>query len=210
MINHFDAYTNLRKLILERHPDPIVECGAGDGETTRMLAHLKLWYPFDLVSITDEELEPIEEVEFRIGLSYERLKEFKAGSIGMCLIDTDHNYWTLTQELEAVLPKMKEGGLVVMHDVETFYHNTGMAMSYWNDQPYPEAEIRSHIKDGGLGDALIDFLHAYRGHFKLLKYDPHENGCAVIEKCTVTKTVVVTPGTAPVYAKPVLECAPSV
>lgn len=205
MINHFDNHLNLRKLILDRHPDLIVECGAGDGETTRMLAHLKLWYPFELISITDKKLEHMDEVEFRFGLSYERLKEFDDESIGMCLIDTDHNYWTLTQELQAVLPKMKEGGLVVMHDVEAFYHNTGMAMSYWNDQPYPEESIRSHIKDGGLGDALIDFLHHYRGYFKMLWYEPNDNGMAVIEKQSVTQTVVFTPGSAPVYAKPVIQ-----
>jgi hypothetical protein len=208
IINHFDNFLNIRKLILEKRPELIVECGAGEGETTRMLAHLKLWYPFELVSITDKLLPYIEEVEFRIGLSYEKLKEFDDASIGMCLIDTDHNYWTLWQELEALIPKMKEGGLVLMHDVETFYHNTGMGMSYWNDQPYPEEAIRVHIKDGGLGDALIDFLHKYRGFFKLLRYDPNEHGMAVIEKRSVTQTLVITPGTKPVYAKPV--CVPSV
>lgn len=195
---------NLRKLILDKRPELIVECGAGDGETTRMLAHMKLWVPFDLVSITDKRIEAIEEVEFRIGLSYERLSEFEDRSIDMCLIDTDHNYWTLTQELTAVLPKMKEGGLVVMHDVETFYHDTGMAMSYWTGQTYPEDLIRKHVKDGGLGDALIDFLHRYRGYFKLRNYDPNEHGVAVIERRSVTQTVIVTPGTQPVYAKPVL------
>lgn len=172
-----------------------------------MLSHLKLWYPFDLVSITDKLLPYIGEVEFRIGLSYERLKEFDDASIGMLLIDTDHNYWTLIKELEAALPKIEEGGLILMHDVEAFYHNTGMGMSYWNDAPYPEAEIRSHIKDGGLGDSLIDFLHKYRGYFKMLWYDPRDNGMAVIEKKSVTQTAVITPGPQPVYAKPV--CPPS-
>lgn len=210
MINHFDNFLNIRKLILERHPKLIVECGAGDGETTRMLAHMKWWYPFDLIAITDKALEGEEwmsEVDWQIGLSYQKLKEFENESIDLCFIDTDHNYWTLTQELTSLLSKIREGGLVVMHDVETFYHNTGMGMSYWNDQPYPETEIRECIKKGGLGDALIDFLHEYRGYFKLLRYDPNEHGMAVIEKKSVTQTAVITPGPKPVYAKPV--CNPS-
>src|SRR3990167_188924 len=198
MIQHFDSHLNIRKLILDKRPGLIVECGAGDGETTKMLAHLKWFYPFELTSITDKKLEGKEwmwEVDWKIGLSYEKLRDFEDGEIGMCLIDTDHNYWTLTQELEAVLPKMAEGGCVVMHDVETFYRNTGMGMSYWNDAPYPEKEIKECIKQGGLGDALIDFLHKYRGYFKLLWYNPSEQGMAVIEKRTVTQTAVITPGT---------------
>lgn len=205
MINHFDQHLNIRKLILERRPKLIVECGAGDGETTRMLAHLKWFYEFDLVAITDKKLDSEEwmaEVDWRIGISYEKLKDFEDESIDLCFLDTDHNYWTLTQELEALIPKMIEGGIVVMHDVESFYHNTGMGLSYWNDQPYPESEIRAHIKDGGLGDALIDFLHRNRSCFKLRNYDPNEHGMAVIEKRTVTQTAVITPGPKPVYAKP--------
>lgn len=205
MINHFDQFLNIRKLILEKRPKIVVECGAGDGETTRMLAHMKWYYPFDLVAVTDKRLEGEEwmaEVEWKIGLSYEHLKLFPDDSIDLCFLDTDHNYWTLTQELIAVMPKMSEGGLVVMHDVETFYHNTGMAMSYWDGQEYPTEEIKKHIKDGGLGDALVDFLHHYRGYFKLLWYNPNEHGMAVIEKRSVTQTAVATPGPHPVYAKP--------
>lgn len=205
MINHFDSGINIRQLILDRRPKQIVECGAGDGETTQMLAHMKWYYDFELASITDKKLEGEEwmaEVAWTIGLSYERLSDFADGSIDLCFLDTDHNYWTLTQELEAALPKISEGGLVVMHDVESFYHNTGMGLSYWNDAPYPEAEIRACIKEGGLGDALIDFLHRRRGKFKLLRYDPYEHGMAVIEKRVVETTLIVTPGTNPVYAKP--------
>jgi len=154
-----------------------------------------------LVSITDKELEPIEEVEFRVGISYERLKEFDDGSIGMCIIDTDHNYWTLIKELEVLRVKVIEGGLVVMHDVDDFYHSTGMAMSYWNGHPYPEKEILDASKHGGLGLALIDFLAHYRGEWMLKQWTPEHHGCAVIEKKTVVETQVIRPGTNPVFAK---------
>ena len=181
-----------------------MECGAGNGDCTKLLVHLKWWYPFDLVSITDKKLEGKEwmnEVDWRIGLSYEKLKDFEEDSIGLCIVDTDHNYWTLLQELHALRPKMKEGGLVVMHDVDDFYHNSGLAMSYWDDQPYPEKEIMDHSKHGGLGLALIDFLAKYRGEWQLKHWTPEHHGCAVIEKKTVTQTQVIRPGTDPMFAK---------
>lgn len=201
MTGHFDKNLNLRQIILDKRPEVIVECGAGNGDCTKLLAHLKWWYPFELYSITDKAIEGIEEVEWKIGLSYVRLNEFEDDSIDLCIIDTDHNYWTLMQELHAAKPKMKEGGLIVMHDVDDFYHHTGMAMSYWNDEPYPEKQIMDANKHGGLGLALIDFLAKYRGDFQLKQWTPEHHGCAVIEKKTVLQTQVIRPGTNPVFAK---------
>lgn len=201
MTGHFDVHLKLRDIILAKRPSLIVECGAGNGDCTKLLAHMKIMYPFDLVSITDKELPYIEEVEWKIGISYERLKEFEDGSIGLCIIDTDHNYWTLRQELDAVSPKMEEGGLVVMHDVDTYYHNSGMAMSYWNDQEYPEKKILECVAAGGLGDAVIDFLHQHRGEFKMVWWNPNHHGVAVLEKQTVKETFIIRPGTDPVFAK---------
>lgn len=203
MKGHFDQHLKLRDLILEKKPGIIVECGAGNGDCTKLMAHMHPLYPFSLYSITDKALPEIPGVEWKIGLSYKRLKEFDDKSIDLCILDTDHNYWTLRQELEVLRAKMKEGGLVVMHDVEEFYHNTGMGMSYWNDEPYPEQEIRDFSKFGGLGLALIDFLHAWRREFKLVRYLPEHFGVAVIEKKTVTETLMVTPGTNPLFARPI-------
>lgn len=205
MTGHFDKNLNLRQIILDKRPQVIVECGAGNGDCTKLLAHLKWWYPFELISITDKRLDAGEEwsleVDWKIGISYEKLKDFEDESIGLCIIDTDHNYWTLLQELQAVTPKMEEGGLIVMHDVDDFYHSTGLAMSYWNGNAYPEKEIMDHAKHGGLGLALIDFLAKYRGAFQLKQWTPEHHGCAVIEKKTVTETQVIRPGTDPVFAQ---------
>lgn len=205
MTGHFDKNLNLRQLILDKRPRVIVECGAGNGDCTKLLAHLKWWVPFELYSITDKRLDEGAEwsleVDWKIGLSYEKLKDFKDEEIDFCIIDTDHNYWTLRAELDAVMPKMAEGGLIVMHDVDDFYHHTGMAMSYWNDQAYPEKEIMDCSKQGGLGLALIDFLAQYRGTFQLKHWTDTHHGCAVIEKKTVTETQVIRPGTDPVFAR---------
>lgn len=205
MTGHFDKFLNLRQIILDKRPNVIVECGAGNGDCTKLLAHLKLWYPFELYSITDKRLDAGEEwsleVDWKIGLSYERLLEFEDNSIGLCIIDTDHNYWTLRTELDAVKDKMEEGGLIVMHDVDTFYHDTGMAMSYWNGNDYPEKQIMDNAARGGLGNAVIDFLHDKRGEYKMVWWNPNHHGVAVIEKKTVSNTNVIRPGTAPVFAQ---------
>lgn len=201
MTGHFDSHLNLRNIILDKRPKVIVECGAGEGECTKLLAHMHSLYPFDLYSITDKELSPIEGVTFRTGLSYERLHDFKDGSIDLLIIDTDHNYWTLRTELEAATSKMSEGGLVVMHDVETFYHDTGMSMSYWNGGSYPEGEIMAQVQRGGLGDAVIDFLHDTRDTFKMVWWNPNHHGVAVIEKKVCSTVYLIQPGSEPVFAQ---------
>src|SRR5882672_6757685 len=75
MTGHFDQHIKLRDLILEKHPKVIVEVGAGDGDNTQLLAHLHSLYPFKLYSISDKKLD-MEGVEFIVGISYEKLKEF--------------------------------------------------------------------------------------------------------------------------------------
>lgn len=201
MQGHFDRNLNLRNLILEKRPEVIVECGAGEGACTKLLAHLKWYYDFELNVISDKELPHIDGVKWKTGISYEELGTFPDHSIGLCIIDTDHNYWTLRQELMAVSPKMEEGGLIVMHDVDEFYYDTGMGMSYWNDAPYPEKEIMDMAKMGGTGLCLIDFLGACRGSFKLIRWIPEHFGCAVIEKRTVEGTKIIRPGPGSVFAK---------
>lgn len=202
MHTHFDQHLNIRKIILDKKPKVIVECGAGNGECTRLLAHLHQAYPFELYSITDKALDGIEGVQWKIGLSYKRLAEFPDNSIDLCIIDTDHNFWTLEEELHAVRLKMKEGGLILFHDVEEFYHNTGMAAAYWDGEPYPEKEIMECVKFGGVGDALLKFLVRHNHEYKLVRWLPENYGAAVIERKTIDKTLVIKPGGSPVFAPP--------
>jgi methyltransferase family protein len=201
--SHFDSRLNIRNLMFEKRPKLVVECGAGNGECTVLLAHMLDNYPFELHAISDKKVEGLDpRIVWKIGLSYEVLKNYPDGSIGMCLIDTDHNYWTLAKELEAVKDKMEEGGLIIFHDVDEFYHNNGMAMSYWNDQPYPADEIKACVQHGGIGDALLKFLVQFNDQYKLLYWTRESYGAACIEKKTVKETHIITPGDKPVFAKP--------
>ncbi len=203
MTGHFFKNLNLRDLILDKRPELIVEVGAGDGGNTRLLAHLKQCYPFELHVISDKVISGLDpSIKWTTGISYQELPKYADSSIDLCIIDTDHNYWTLQQELTALVPKIKEGGLIIMHDVDEFYHNTGMGMSYWNDAPYPEEAIMEKCKMGGLGLCLIDFLATYRGSYKLVRWIPEHFGCAVIERRAVTETQIIRPGPASVFARP--------
>lgn len=203
MHNHFFQFLNLRKIILEHRPSVIVECGAGNGDNTRLLAHLLDLYPFELHVISDKKVEGLDpRIKWTVGLSYTELAKYPDDSIGLCIIDTDHNYWTLRKELEVVKDKIKEDGLIAFHDVDEFYHDTGMAMSYWNDLPYPEKEIKACIGLGGLGDALLRFLVDFNVDWRLLYWVKEKYGAAIIQRKTVRTTKVILPASAPVFAKP--------
>lgn len=201
MTGHFYKNLNLHQLILDKRPGVILEVGSHKGDCTRLLASMIPVVPCRVVAISDRCID-IPGVEFITGISYREIPKLGDRSIGMAIVDTDHNYWTLARELEALLPKMEEGGLVVMHDVDEFYYNTGMAMSYWDGSSYPTDEINGAHVWGGLGTCVIDFLHTYRGYFKLVRWIPEHFGCAVIERLTTTGTTLITPGPGSELAPP--------
>lgn len=204
MHNHFSQYLNLKSFILEKRPKVIVECGAGSGELTRKICSLWNIYDFDFHVISDTPVPGLDpKIKWVQGLSYDALKIFPNETIDLCIIDTDHNYWTLAKELQAVVSKIKEGGLIALHDVETFYHDTGMALSYSSGETYPREEIERMASLGGLGDALIAFLNSERLGWKLLAFNRESHGAAVIEKRTQTHYSLFLPGSGAVYANPV-------
>jgi len=200
--NHFDKNLNLKALILEKRPKVIVECGAGNGDLTRQLASLLDVYHFDLHVISDRAIEGMDSrIKWHEGLSYEVIPEFSESSIGFCIIDTDHNYWTLMKELAALFSRVEEGGMIAMHDVETFYHDTGMALSYWNNKTYPQDEIEKYAVYGSLGDGLIEFLYLQKLFFRLYAWNHESNGAAVIEKKHQPIFSIIVPGPASIFAK---------
>lgn len=195
MHNHWTKGLCLEDLILERKPSMIVECGAGNGDLTKKLASLIDVYPCEVSVISDHIVNGLDDrIHWFEGLSYEFLSSFPDNSIDLCIIDTDHNYWTLMKEFSAVFNKMKEGGLIALHDVETFYHDTGMALSYWDGKPYPREAIESYASYGGLGDALMEFLHTWKMNYKLVSFTTESHGAALIEKRTQRIFNIVVPG----------------
>lgn len=147
--NHFDQHLNVKELILAQKPGLVVECGAGSGENTRKLAELRKECPFRLVVINDgcdenirQEMDALN-VLWVEGISYVDLNRFANGEIGVCVIDTDHNYWTLRQELEVLRHKMRSGGIVAIHDTDSpFGESSGHMIEYAiRGVRYPANEI---------------------------------------------------------------------
>ena len=202
MHNHFDKNLNLKKWILDNRPSVIVECGAGTGELTRQLAGLRDVYPFELHVISDKPVDGLDSrIVWHSGLSYDVLPTFPDDSIGLCIIDTDHNFWTLMKELSACFNKIAIDGFVAFHDVETFYHDTGMALKYSSGEPYPREEIEKFSAYGGLGDALIEFLHIKKMDYRLVSFTTESHGAALIRRKPQAYFNVFVPGEKPVYAE---------
>lgn len=203
MVNHFEKGINLKELILKTRPKHIVECGAGQGDHLKLLLSLMDEVGFKLTSISDNDLELDPKINKIVGVSYKMLNGFEDNSIDLCIIDTDHNYWTLVKELEALKTKISENGRIVMHDVATFWHNSGMALSYSDNSEYPKDEIQKMgLKLGGLGNAIIDFLTVNRLSFRIEKYLEESHGAMVLRKKTLSHIDIETPGKEAVFAQP--------
>lgn len=201
MHNHFEKGLGLKALILEKKPKVIVECGAGEGALTRKLASLMDPCEFKLHVVSDKELHDFDpRISWKTGLSYEALEAFSDNSIDLLIIDTDHNYWTLMKELSAAFTKVKEDGYIALHDVETFYHDTGMALAYWDGKPYPREEIEKYAAYGSLGDALIEFLHLKKMSYRLVAFTTESNGAALIQRKTQHIFSIVVPGSGAGFA----------
>ena len=201
MHGHFEEHLKFKDLIMRERPQTIVECGAGSGELTRKLQTLYDVYDPEIFIISDAIVDGLDSrIHFKQGISYVKLCEFPDESIDFCIIDTDHNYWTLANELSILDTKLKDSGYIAMHDVSMFYHDTGMAMSYAEDSVYPENSIRSMaFTKGGLGDALIDFLAFKRFDYKLIAFTEAHMGAAIIQKKVIKEIMIYTPGTKAPY-----------
>lgn len=191
MHNHFDKNLNLREIILEKHPSLIVECGMADGQNTRQILALKDFYDFKLVSINDspyvEETHKCGEYlkngfRYIYDLSYKALKDFNLEIINLCIIDTDHNYWTLREELKALHPNLSKGGLIAMHDTQTYRKNSGQAYRYGTGDSYPSELISKYEKEGkGMGDAIWEFLSEHQEYI-VKKHVTESHGAMLLEK----------------------------
>lgn len=196
MTKHWTQYANIRKWLYKSQPKTVVEIGALDGENTKNLASLIPDIGYKLTVLSDDVENKLDGVDYIKGVSYKEIPKFEDNSIDFAIIDTDHNYWTLMQELIAIHPKMKEDGIIVMHDVDYYYYNSGESTFYADGSEYPLSEIEQFRKEfGGMGHALIDFLSQMKRSYKLELWVPEECGVAIIRKLPWTITqLVLRPG----------------
>jgi len=167
------------------------------GDNTKKILSLSDQLDFRLVTISDfpssEEANlyvsggwdnKFPNFEYRNAISYLEIEKFNDGEIDFCLIDTDHNYWTLKKELEALHPKMSVKGIVCLHDTQTYRKNTGGIYpgGYKTNDKYPLAEIEAEQKKGkGMGHAIFEFL-ADRHEYIVLKESVESHGAMALEK----------------------------
>lgn len=186
MRHHFDQYLDIKRLILDRKPELVIECGADSGENTKNLIQLRQQLPFSLIVINDGDigswrldLEHLG-IQWIVGISYLELAKLQDASIDFCLIDTDHNFWTLNQELTILSDKMSDHGIVVMHDTVTYARNSGHMDRYNCNTPYPAAEIAQSANMGlGMTDAIDSAL---KQNFHFLAFSPESHGATAIKR----------------------------
>lgn len=113
-----------------------VEVGAAVGYTTEFLLKncptlkkitvVDLWEPVPGSSLFDrEDMEELFRSKFegesRIavlkGVSWEMADKIADESLDFAFIDADHSYYSITRDLKAWYPKVKQGGLFCGHDI---------------------------------------------------------------------------------------------
>ena len=116
MHRHFDKHLNLKALIKEHQPKTVLELGANRGENTTKLIYLAEELGYELIVVSPEfptwmqgmpdgsidikrAVFEHDQLEWIYGVSYVELPKMDEGSIDFCILDTDHNYWTLEKEL---------------------------------------------------------------------------------------------------------------
>tara|TARA_R110000787_G_scaffold57255_8_gene130946 strand:+ start:336 stop:1013 length:678 start_codon:yes stop_codon:yes gene_type:complete len=150
MHRHFDKHLNLKALIKDRQPKTVLELGANKGENTINLIYLAEELGYELIVVSPEyptwtqELSDggidikravfeHEQLEWIYGVSYVELPKMADGSIDFCILDTDHNYWTLEKELLELKRVIAEDGIVAIHDTEEFASRNGtMGFGYFS------------------------------------------------------------------------------
>jgi hypothetical protein len=183
MKQHWDANLNVKELMQIYKPTLFVELGADVGHNTDQLVAFQKIQPFKLITISDgimpERFANLPNYEWVYGISYINLKKFEDKSIDFCSIDTDHNYWTLKEELNILNSKMKTGGVVVMHDTEYFRYANWVYGFYFSGADYPLEEVVS-AKNKSYTAAIEEALE--RKEYTLLKEVKESCGAMAVIK----------------------------
>jgi len=156
MYQHFDKFLNVEALVRNARPQFVLELGAGKGDNTRLLKPLCVEVGARLLTISDGPALPGLEEGFRQGISYKELETFQDGEVDVCLLDTDHNSWTVSKELELLSKKVGRGGWVLVHDTLSFSKFNGFMRSYGNGDPYRLEEYQRDTRT--YRDAVVSFV----------------------------------------------------
>jgi len=177
--DHFNKHLDVEGLLRAARPRLVVELGAGSGLNTVLLAPLCKEFDARLIVISDGRRPEglVEEVDWIWGISYLAMMSFDEGSIDAAIIDTDHNSWTVDQELRVLKEKMREGGLVLLHDTEAFKLNNGFMYAYGCGVRYPLEEIMREKRT--YSEAVREWIGPW---FEVVKETTESNGAMALRR----------------------------
>ena len=107
---------------------------------------------FETVSSYNEEFYSGKSTLLRMGFE-EALQQFEDGSIDLLHIDGNHEYESVKKDFANWLPKLKKGGLILMHDILVEREDYGVK-KFWGELKN-DFFTRNHLEDHGLGIVLI-------------------------------------------------------
>ena len=94
-----------------------------------------------------------------LGTSFDFIKKFSENNVALILIDGDHKYSTVIEEVNFFLPRLSWGGVMFLHDTmkqswDQVYLKTGTSDSYLVRQ---ELEARSDLRVFTWPYTAVDF-----------------------------------------------------
>lgn len=153
---------------IEREAQQVIELGVRGGQSTiALLAAVEvtggqLWSCDIADPRVDANIAAHPQWTFKLGDDLQAVDEAPE-SCDVLFIDTSHTYTQTLAELEAYGPKVRPGGIILMHDTELLHPDDDtsgidfpvrLAINEWLEA-YPEYEFENHINNNGLGIVRI-------------------------------------------------------
>lgn len=212
--NQFWEGVRTKDLIDTLKPKLILEMGFGAGTNMLMMLSYtkKPGNDYRIISLSDDSNlvnitlpnDFVDRFMYIRGISYAMINRWKDlniprpfdGTIDFCIIDTDHNYYTLKKELENIDTIMSSRCAIAMHDTASkpcehhlYYENAlnkesnsmmKMEGTYLNDDPYPSVAV-AQTMELSMMQAIDEFLIDHPD-FKKIKHLDECCGCTVISR----------------------------
>jgi cephalosporin hydroxylase len=161
MVQHWRAGVNFEALLTVQKPKLVLELGAAVGQNTMNLFKLSKTLGYQLITVDDHcsMMDEAENYKWITGVSYEVMKTLPKSVVDFCLLDTDHNSWTVTKEIETLLPLMSDRGMIAFHDTEVNRYNNGAYGAYSHAASYPAKEIAQDSRS--YTDAIIESMDSW-------------------------------------------------
>ena len=196
MNDHWVDGVCIKDLLDHHKPSAVLELGASAGSCTiKLLRHARN-INYKLITVDDgppnhrvlellkyyedsSRIDGSQPINYRWirGISYTEINKLSPSSIDFCLVDTDHNAWTVTKEIEELAPIMSNRSILAFHDTEINRHDNGVYERYKTQQYYPISEIESDTRT--YTEAVVSGM---ADDWDLLRESPENAGAMVFQR----------------------------